>query len=130
VRLFTLDPGETLAAALAREVDEETGLDLEAITAYLGDFDYTSGSGKPSRQFNFAGRVNECLMAVLHPVPGPATGLIPAPQALRHGPLKAVLKGGGNRRQPVGEHRRHDPVPGEEGEAPPGGPVVPRTAAE
>jgi 8-oxo-dGTP diphosphatase len=49
-----VDPGETLAVALAREVGEETGLDLEAITAYLGHVDYTSGSGKPSRQFNFA----------------------------------------------------------------------------
>lgn len=48
-----VEPGEDLDAALAREVDEETGLDLAEITAYLGFFDYTSGSGNPSRQFNF-----------------------------------------------------------------------------
>lgn len=41
-------------AALIREVKEETGLDVTAIHDYLGSFDYTSGSGKRSRQFNFA----------------------------------------------------------------------------
>jgi len=49
-----VDPGERLDAALDREVKEETGLDIAEVTAYLGYFDYTSGSGKPSRQFNFA----------------------------------------------------------------------------
>ncbi|SDL66099.1 8-oxo-dGTP diphosphatase [Glycomyces sambucus] len=49
-----VDPGERLDTALAREVKEETGLDLTEITTYLGHFDYTSGSGKPTRQFNFA----------------------------------------------------------------------------
>jgi 8-oxo-dGTP diphosphatase len=49
-----VDPGERLDTALAREVKEETGLDLAKVAAYLGHFDYTSGSGKPSRQFNFA----------------------------------------------------------------------------
>lgn len=49
-----VEPDEHLDDALAREVKEETGLDLAAITAYLGSFDYISGSGKPSRQFNFA----------------------------------------------------------------------------
>lgn len=48
-----VDPGERLDAALRREVKEETGLDLADVAAYLGSFDYTSGSGKPSRQFNF-----------------------------------------------------------------------------
>lgn len=49
-----VEPGETLDAALGREVNEETGLDLTTIENYLGSFDYTSGSGKKSRQFNFA----------------------------------------------------------------------------
>jgi 8-oxo-dGTP diphosphatase len=48
-----VEPGETLDAALRREVHEETGLSVAAITGYLGSFDYTSGSGKKSRQFNF-----------------------------------------------------------------------------
>ncbi len=45
---------EKLDAALIREVDEETGLTVTDIVEYLGSFDYTSGSGKKSRQFNFA----------------------------------------------------------------------------
>ncbi|TLW93976.1 NUDIX domain-containing protein [Saccharomonospora piscinae] len=45
---------ETLDAALIREVAEETGLTVTDTVAYLGSFDYTSGSGKKSRQFNFA----------------------------------------------------------------------------
>ncbi|APU15967.1 MULTISPECIES: NUDIX domain-containing protein [Actinoalloteichus] len=49
-----VDPGEALDDALTREVQEETGLDVTSIDRYLGHFDYTSGSGKPSRQFNFA----------------------------------------------------------------------------
>lgn len=45
---------ETLDQALTREVHEETGLTVADIRSYLGCFDYRSGSGKPSRQFNFA----------------------------------------------------------------------------
>jgi 8-oxo-dGTP diphosphatase len=52
-----VEPGETLDAALRREVKEETSLDLDAITRYLGSFDYTSASGKQSRQFNFTASV-------------------------------------------------------------------------
>ena len=48
-----VEPGETLDTALRREVREETGLDVTAITSYLGSFDYDSASGKKSRQFNF-----------------------------------------------------------------------------
>lgn len=48
-----VEPGETLDSALRREVEEETGLDITAITSYLGSFDYASASGKKSRQFNF-----------------------------------------------------------------------------
>jgi 8-oxo-dGTP diphosphatase len=49
-----VEAGEGLPDALGREVTEETGLIVDAIIAYLGSFDYTSGSGKTSRQFNFA----------------------------------------------------------------------------
>ncbi|MDQ1304695.1 MAG: 8-oxo-dGTP diphosphatase [Actinomycetota bacterium] len=49
-----VDPGESLDAALAREVTEETGLTVEHLDTYLGAFDYTFGSGRPSRQFTFA----------------------------------------------------------------------------
>lgn len=49
-----VEAGEALDTALIREVKEESGLDVAAIRDYLGSFDYTSGSGKKSRQFNFA----------------------------------------------------------------------------
>lgn len=49
-----VDGSESLTEALHREVAEETGLRATAIGAYLGHFDYLSGSGKKSRQFNFA----------------------------------------------------------------------------
>lgn len=48
-----VEAAETLDAALIREVDEETGLTVTDIADYLGSFDYASGSGKKSRQFNF-----------------------------------------------------------------------------
>jgi 8-oxo-dGTP diphosphatase len=49
----TVDPGEDLLTALAREIREETGLVVRSVLAYLGPFDYLSGSGKKTRQFNF-----------------------------------------------------------------------------
>ena len=48
-----VDDGETLAQALRREVEEETGLKVKTLDAYLGHFDYLSKSGKLTRQFNF-----------------------------------------------------------------------------
>lgn len=45
---------EELDTALIREVAEETGLNVSQIEDHLGHFDYLSGSGKKSRQFNFA----------------------------------------------------------------------------
>jgi 8-oxo-dGTP diphosphatase len=53
-----VEPGESLDTALRREVKEETGLDVTTINSYLGSFDYTSASGKKSRQYNFATSVS------------------------------------------------------------------------
>lgn len=49
-----LEKGETLFEGLIREVKEETGLDVEYIDNYIDYFDYTSGSGKKTRQYNFS----------------------------------------------------------------------------
>jgi 8-oxo-dGTP diphosphatase len=49
----TVDAGEDLLTALTREVQEETGFAVTSVLAYLGSFDYTSSSGKKTRQFNF-----------------------------------------------------------------------------
>ena len=48
-----VEEGETLGEALAREVEEETGLELIRSGAYVGSFDYLSGSERATRQFNF-----------------------------------------------------------------------------
>ena len=49
----TVEAGEDLLTALAREVQEETGLLVTAVLEYLGSFDYRSSSGKKTRHFNF-----------------------------------------------------------------------------
>ncbi|MGE3479594.1 MAG: NUDIX hydrolase [Dongiaceae bacterium] len=48
-----LDPGETIIETLVREVREETGLAIKSVKSFINSFDYTSGSGKKTRQFNF-----------------------------------------------------------------------------
>jgi len=48
-----VEPGESLDAALVREVEEEAFLDVTDVVDYIGCFDYASGSGKKCRQFNF-----------------------------------------------------------------------------
>lgn len=48
-----VEDGEKIYSALKREVKEETNLDLVKIEGYINFFDYTSGSGKKSRQYNF-----------------------------------------------------------------------------
>ncbi|MER7081214.1 8-oxo-dGTP diphosphatase [Saccharopolyspora kobensis] len=45
-----IEPGEDLLAASHREAAEETGLKIEAVSGYLGAFEYLSGSGKRTRQ--------------------------------------------------------------------------------
>ena len=49
----TVEAGEDLLTALAREVQEETGLIVTSVLKYLGSFDYRSSSGKRTRHFNF-----------------------------------------------------------------------------
>ena len=49
----TVDAGEDIIDALKREVREETGLEINDIDSFIGTFDYTSSSGKKTRQLNF-----------------------------------------------------------------------------
>ena len=55
----TVEAGEYLLTALAREVQEETGLIVISVLEYLGSFDYRSSSGKKTRHFNFFVEVEE-----------------------------------------------------------------------
>ncbi|WP_336081084.1 NUDIX hydrolase [Nocardia sp. SSK8] len=48
-----VEPGEALDDAVAREVAEETGLEVTGVTDYLGEFDYLSSAGARTRQFTF-----------------------------------------------------------------------------
>lgn len=48
-----VEVGETLNQGLAREIKEETGLNIRKVVAYLGFFEYVSGGGLLTRQFNF-----------------------------------------------------------------------------
>ncbi len=54
-----VEPGETLKEALYREVMEETGLKVAELKGYLGYFNYVSGGGRNTRQFNFLVEVSE-----------------------------------------------------------------------
>ncbi|KJY42789.1 DNA mismatch repair protein MutT [Streptomyces sp. NRRL B-1568] len=53
-----VEPGETLIEALRREVAEETGLTVAEIRDYLGHFDYRSGPGRRTRQYNFTATIS------------------------------------------------------------------------
>ncbi len=48
-----MESGENIKEALIRELKEETNLDFKNFLKYLGVFDYSSGSKKKVRQFNF-----------------------------------------------------------------------------
>jgi 8-oxo-dGTP diphosphatase len=48
-----VESGESLLEALDREVVEETKLSVRRVLDYIGHFDYISGSGRKTRQFNF-----------------------------------------------------------------------------
>lgn len=54
-----VEEGESLDAALSRELFEETGLELDEIKRYLGHFDYLARGGRMTRQFNFEVSVRE-----------------------------------------------------------------------
>jgi 8-oxo-dGTP diphosphatase len=48
-----LEEGETVMQGLAREVAEETGLEIPESPKYLGHFDYTNTKGQLITQINF-----------------------------------------------------------------------------
>lgn len=60
-----VETNEPLKSALIRETKEETGLDVTQVSKYLGFFDYISGSGKKTRQFNFLVRVIDFKKIIL-----------------------------------------------------------------
>ena len=57
--MVTVEAREDLLTALAREVQEETGLLVTSVLEYLGSFDWTSNSGKKTRHFNFLVEVED-----------------------------------------------------------------------
>ena len=58
---------EELLIALEREILEETSLNIERTVAHIGSFDYASGSGKKTRQFNFFVEADKDLEPVVTP---------------------------------------------------------------
>ena len=60
-----LENNETIPQGMAREIKEETGMDIAQIECYLDHFDYLSGSGKKTRQFNFVIIPDDCSRVIL-----------------------------------------------------------------
>ncbi len=60
-----LESDETIPEGMAREIKEETGMNIAHIESYLDYFDYLSGSGKRTRQFNFVIIPDDCSQVVL-----------------------------------------------------------------
>lgn len=60
-----LENGETILQGMQREIKEETGMEIAYIESYLDYFDYLSGSGKKTRQFNFVIIPRDCSRIVL-----------------------------------------------------------------
>lgn len=54
-----VEVGESLDAALIREVKEETGFEVADIGTHVGHFDYLSKGGIVTRQFNFQVEVTD-----------------------------------------------------------------------
>ncbi|GHF50818.1 7,8-dihydro-8-oxoguanine-triphosphatase [Kitasatospora xanthocidica] len=54
-----VETGEDFESALLRETAEETGLTINQVVSYLGQFDYTSKSGSRTRQLTFEVTVEE-----------------------------------------------------------------------
>ena len=48
-----VEEGEKIDEAVGRELEEEAGLKIEKILAFIGSFDYVSSKGILTRQFNF-----------------------------------------------------------------------------
>ncbi|MFX0575283.1 NUDIX hydrolase [Nocardia nepalensis] len=61
----TVEPGESVAAAVIRGVREETGLTVTRIGHHIGDFDYLSPAGKPVRRLHFAVEVESTRPVLL-----------------------------------------------------------------
>lgn len=53
-----LENDESIQDGLIREIKEETAYDVSNIGVFINTFDYLSGSGKKSRQFNFEVKVS------------------------------------------------------------------------
>lgn len=54
-----LEENESIEEGLIREIKEETNLEILNIESFINTFDYLSGSGKKSRQFNFEIKVKK-----------------------------------------------------------------------